>query len=428
MRAQGFVCASLLLLSSFLHKAYGDDAPAPPNPILTQKAEEVIKKSMRVLKEEEGVVALTLLPNGQALANKTLVIFFRRKRARMEIVANGVVTGERKNAKGVGEILVDIDRDTIVKYPEKGDFALPLADPNALGDGDKKDQFDYLVPEEAKIKKENDRPGYLEFGMGLMFGTLNSDSSDTANDDKKTSGYRFKDVHLAYYSEYVPLGFDLDTHSGNFPTSTYGNTVVNSSESVSNLAFAYRFPTLLDHKLSALLKINFLSDQFTTDNSDEHVLNTKITGMGFGLRVNYDFVSPVWVPEHAKVAFAFQQLFAEFYDYPSLSAVDSGVVRGTSSVGSTGTQSRLGFTSLAYFKFIPIFKRFVFQGSYGVRTYDLKFQGASTVSPLQGFSIPQNGMSHESESDFRFFVGIRIDDPLKLLLAPNKKEKSEPTP
>jgi hypothetical protein len=264
--------------------------------------------------------------------------------------------------------------------------------------------------------------------MGLMFGTLNAEPSDTANDDKNTSGYRFKDLHFAYYSEYVPIGFEYDSHAGNFPTTTYGATVVNSSETISNLQFGYRFPPVLDHNLAASLRLNFLSDQFKTDNTDEHILNTKISGVGFGLHVNYDFVSPVWVPEHAKVAFAFQQLFAELYYYPSVSAVDSNVMRGTGSSGSTGTQYRLGFTTLAYLKFVPLFKRFVIQGSYGARSYDLKFQGTSTVSPLQGFSIPQNGTSHETESDFRFFVGIRIDDPLKLLLAPNKKTKTEPTP
>jgi hypothetical protein len=399
-----------------------DEPPAPANAVLSERAEQITKRAMRVMKEEDGEVSLTLLPNGGSLANKTQIVFFRRKRDRVEVIANGVVTGERKDAKGGGAILVDIDRDTIIKYPESGDYAVPMSDPNADGAGDKKDQYDYLVPEEPKVKTRNDRPGYLEYGMGVMFGTLNSTPSSQANDALATSGYRFKNTHLAYYSDFFPIGFEMDSHSGNFPTSTFLKTVVVSSESVSNTTFGYRFAPFFSKRLEPVIKVNLLTDNFTTNNPTSDILSTNTSGMGFGLTLNYNAVSPVWKPEKAKIGFAFQRLFGEFFYFPSITAVDQGLAtRGTSSAGSTGMQYRIGFTSLAYLGFIPFIKRFVIQGSYGARLYKLKFQGATTINTAVDTNpIPQGNTASSSESDFRFFVGIRFGDPIGLIFDKDK--------
>lgn len=405
-------------------------SPTPgPNTLLSDRAEKITKRAMRVIKEDEGAVVLTLLPNGQALVNKTQIVFFRRKRARMEVIANGIVIGERKNGEGKGEILVDIDRDTIIKYPQGGDYALPMSDPNATGETDKKDEFDYLKPTEPKVKPEKDRPGYLEFGMGIFKGTMASSPSTDADIFKKPTGYGFGNTHFAYYSEYIPIGVEFNSYRGNFPTQDRNFLKINSSESVLNFTLAYRFKTMNHHHFAPMLIISSLSDNFKTNNVDEALITTKYSGLGFGVTLNYDFVSPVWKPEKSKVGFAFQQVFGEFLYYPSIQASDlgsttSGVAsRGTASSGSTGMQYRMGLTTLAYFKFIPLVKRFVFQASMGARAYSLKFQGATQVEPGNPNAIPQNGTSKENEFDYRFFFGIRIDDPIKLLFSGNEPEE-----
>ena len=389
--------------------------PVTANPILSQKAEEIVKRSMSVIQEDEGVVSLSLLKNGQALANKTQILFIRRKGSRMEVIANGVVTGEQKNAKGMASILVALNRDAIIKYPVKGDYAIPMDDPNGTGVNDGKDQNDFLVPEIAKEKNDHDRPGYMEYAKGLMMGTLNTNSSSNADAFKKAVNYRFKMDHFAYFSDFYPIGIEYDSHSGNFPTATYYSKIVSSSEIVSMMSFQYRFKTLMNRKLAPIIKVNSLSDQFKTDNTDENLLTTKITGYGIGARVNYDFVSPIWKPEKANFGFKLQQLFIDFNYFPSITAKDNGISRGTSSNGSNATTLKTGFTTLFYVGFIPIIKRFIIQGSYGIRSYNLKFQG-STVSEVGNlYQIPSGTTSVTSESDFRGFIGVRIEDPIRLL-------------
>ncbi|MBC7397036.1 MAG: hypothetical protein H7333_06300 [Bdellovibrionales bacterium] len=404
--------------------------PSAGSAMLSQRALEITKTSMQVLKEEEGVVNLTLYAN-HSLVNKAQVVFFRRKGARVEVIASGAVTGEKKNpVSGLQEIIVELDRDTVIKYPQKGDYAVPMSDPNAVGNGDKKDQYNFLVPEEPAVKEENDRSGYLEYGMGLMQGTLTTQATLTSlantmvNGAKKTNNYRFGNTHFAYFSDFFPVGFELDSHSGNFPTQTYYNKIVKSSESISTLSFDYRLKTLFNRHLAPVLKVVMLNDQFTTDNTDENLLSTKVNGMGFGLRANYDLVDPLWKAEKGRFFLKLQNLYGEYVYYPSLTVSDTMVSRGTSSPGSTGSQYRLGFNALAYLRFIPIFKRFVIQGSYGVRAYSFKFAG-STVSEVGNINqIPQNGASQEKEQDYRFFVGIRFEDPVRLLFADSKKDKN----
>jgi len=406
---------TIFVAASGAHATDLSDAPVV-NPIFSERAEQITKRAMHVLKEEEGVVSLTMLPGAKSLANKTKIVFFRRKLSRVEVIANGEVTGEHKDANG-GAILVDIDRDTIIKYPQVGDYAVPMSDPNADSNGDKKDQFDYLVPEEKETKEKNTRPGYLEFGLGIMQGTTTSSSSTPADQDLSSNGYRFQDMHLAYYSDLFPIGIEMNSHSGNFPTGTFVRTVVASSESVSNMEFGYRFKPFFGNHVEPVLKLNLLSETFTTNNPTSDVISTKTSGMGFGLRLNYNLVSPIWKPEKAKIGFALQQIFGEFFYYPSITATDTGLTtRGTTSTGSTGMQYRLGFTTIAYFGFIPFIKRFIFQGSYGARLYHLKFQGPTTLDPIDTQAITQNNTSSTTESDFRFFVGIRIEDPVRMVL------------
>jgi hypothetical protein len=399
----------------------------PPNPLLAQRATDIVKKSMRVIKEDEGVINLSLTANGQSLAPKTQILFFRRKGSRMEVIADGVVTGDIKNKQGIGEILVDLNRDTIIKYPEKGDYAIPMSDPNATAEGDKKDEFNFLVPEDPVDKTIKDRPGYMEYGMGLLQGTYRTTSSNgnNADDSKDVKGYRFKNTHFAYWLDFLPIGIEMDSHAGNFPTATYYQNTVSSTESISTLSFGYRIHTLLDRHIAPVVKITSLSDTFTTSNPDEHVLNTKISGTGVGFRLNIDFVSPVWKPEKAKFGLALQQVFTEFNYFPSVTAVDGAISRGTSS-GSSASLYKVGATALIYVGFIPIFKRFVLQTSYGVRTYNLGFSGATTSeSVANAYQIPTGYQGKMIESDLRFFIGIRIDDPLKLLTSPEKEKKSK---
>ena len=415
----------ILFLNSHLRKSWAEE-PTPEPTDINAKAALIIKSSMKVIREEEGVVSLAL-PGHQSLANKTLILFFRKKGSRMEVIANGSVTGEKKLPSGAEELQVALDIDTVIKYPQSGDYAVPMNDPNASAATDKKDSLDYLAPDDGGKKEPNHRPGYLEYGMGQMYGSLKTTSSTIANVDKISSGYHFGDTHLAYFSEYFPIGIEIDSHSGNFPTQTYEGKVVTSSESVSTMSLNYRFKPFANDHLAPILKISSLSDQFTTNTTDVSLLSTKISGLGFGGRLNYDLISPVWKKAKTDFFIQLQGLHAEFIYYPSVTATDGLVARGTSSNGSTAMQYRLGLDALMWVSFIPIFKRFLFEASYGARMYNLQFSGTPANEPGNPNTIAPNGTSKESEQDYRFFIGVRLDDPVKMLLG-EKEKKSDETP
>jgi hypothetical protein len=408
----------------FSINSIADDKNPPDavNPIMNAKAEALIKSAMKVLKEDEGVISMS--SPGHSFEAKTQILFFRKRGSRIEMIGTGLFNSEKVDAKtGKKELIADLDRDNIIKYPHEGDYAVPMNDPN-LAAMDGKDGNDFPAPtEDTQEPKDDSRPGYFEYGMGLFYGNLSATPSGQVNVSKKTSGYRFQNAHFAYYSEYFPIGVEMDTHSGNFPTRTYESTVVTSSEKISNFSLNYRFKPLLNKHLAIMGRINSLSDTFTTNNSDDSLLNTKITGYGFGTRVQYDFVSPVWKKKPKEFFIQAQSIYGDFLYYPSISAVDEGISRGDSSSGSTMMQYRFGATGLAWISFIPIFKRWVFQWSYGARMCNLKFSGATVSEAGNPITVSPNSTSKDKESDYRFFIGVRLEDPIKLLFTDEKKEK-----
>jgi hypothetical protein len=400
-------------------------ATAPLNPFLVPKLEEIIKTAMRVIREEEGVVYVTLSGNHSFVA-ETPILFFRKKGSRLEVIATGKVLTEAAHPKtGRMEIHVELDKDTVIKYPVEGDFAAPLSDPNALGNGNKQDQSDFLMPEEDASRAINDRPGYLELGAGLIYGQLATTTSTVANFAKQSSAYRFQNIHFAYFSDFFPVGVSMDSHEGNFPTSTYNYDVVASKESVSLLGFYYRFSPLFDKKLELALKVTSLSDRFLTDNADENLLSTEVSGMGAGIRARYDFAPLLWKPAKDRwFDLTLQGMGLEFSYFPTLTANDVGVSRGSDSNGSTGIQFRASATALVWLKFIPWVKRWVFEGSYGFRSYQLKFNGPTVPEAIPvPIPIATGTRATERESDFRFFVGFRIDDPIRSLFSDGKGKR-----
>jgi len=403
-----------------------ENSPTENSPTsLEAKVKSLIKSAMKVIVEEEGVVSLA--HPGHSYAKKTQFLFFRQHKSRIEMIATGVFNSEKTDAKtGKKELLADLDRDTIIKYPHAGDYAVPMSDPN-LPATDGKDGADYPAPEEKKPKEDEGRPGYFELGMGLMFGDINTTASaapsinfSQANEAKVSSNYRFPLIHGAYYSDYIPIGVEYDSYQGTFPTATRVLTLVTSSESISQLSFYYRFKPFFGKKLGISAKVNYLSDHFITNNTDDSLLNTNITGLGFGVRAEYNLVSQIWKKKPNDFFLQFQNFFGEFLYYPSITADDLTLSRGTST-GSTAIQYRLGATAMAWFSFIPFLKRWIVQGSYGMRAYSLKFSGPTTSEAANPAPIASGGTSKESESDFRFFVGFRIEDPITLLF----KDKNE---
>jgi len=419
-----WVAITLFIEPLSLAQPAGPAAAAPPASAskLDAKAEALVRSSLRVLNESDGIVTLT--SPGHSFAPKTPFLFFRKRNTRIEPIASATFLREKVDPKtGKKTLIVQLVRDSVTKYPVVGDYAAPMADPGDPVE-QAKDANDFRTPlDNTDSFEENVRPGYFEFGMGLLMGTTQTEPSSSVNSSKSSKGYRFGNTHFLYYSDYVPVGVEFDAHSGSFPTRTYLNKVIQSSEKVSNFSLVYRFKPLLKRHLAISSRLSFLSDEFTTNNVDMSLIGTKISATGLGVRAQYEFVSPIWRAEKNDFPVRIQNIGADFIYYPSVTASDTNVIsRGTESTGSTAMQYRFSVTALAWIPFIPIFKRWIFQGSYGARSYQLAFKGPTVDEPSNPEHVPQNSTSKESESDYRFFFGFRIEDPIKLIFFGDEKK------
>jgi hypothetical protein len=422
------------LIALGLPKALAQETEPPPVPadleaeVAKERTADTLKAALRVVQEREGVVLLAA-PSNNSYTNGTKILFIRRRGPRLEPISQGQVIGEERNSKtNILMIKVQIDRDATRKYPQTGDRAVLLANEAAPVEPDPVANND-TPPLPAEEKSEtNPLPGYLEYGMGLnLLGSIDSQtSSATANVAKKSSGYRFKNSHFAYYSGLFPVGIEMDSHSGDFPTSTYLNSIVTSSEAVSMTTLNYRFKPQFGH-LAFRLRMALLSDDFKTSAVDGQLLSTQTSGTGFGARADYEFVSPAWKKAPNEFFIQLQSLQVEYTLFPSLTATDVGLSRGTSSSGSSGSYMGAQFTSLIWLDFVPLIKRWIIQGGYRVRSYNLKFSGPTVSEPsCLNCAIAADGTSIEKETDMRFFVGIRLDDPIEMLFSGKKKGDSKP--
>lgn len=414
----GFVVYIIVLSVAWGSYFYGTKSHAqqvPKQAPLSAKLEELEKSAHRVIKTEKEVVYLSI--QKKSLAKDTQIVFFKKNGRRLEMIASGRVAAEQL-VEGKPTLLVQIKNDEIIKLPEAGDYAVAITDPAANDLGEKKGDTSLLAPAQPKKDSTSFEPGYLEYGAGMMLGHMTSNPSAPVNQFKNPLSYRFIRTHFSYFSGYVPVGLEQDTYWGKFPTSTYYLKLISSDESVGSFKLYYRAPKFFKY-IRLMPHLYFLNDHFNTSNVDENLLTTHYSGTGWGVRAATEFVSDLWTST-STVGVALQKVFFDFTYFPSITAEDqatpgTGVSRGTSSKGSTGTELGVGATVLLYLDLFPYFNRFVVEGGYRLRSYALKFSGTTLQEPL-GVPVPENITSTEKERYYYFMFGLRIDDPIKLIV------------
>ena len=412
------------------------------NSKLDSKMQTVMKTTLQINRESDGIAFLVI--KGQSYTAGTQILFFRKRGSRLQTIATGTVATEQKNlSTGNLELLVTIDKTSIVKYPQAGDVAVPLSDPAAKAEPDKKDHDNMPAPED-KVEPKRDGPeGYLELDIGQFRGGYTSQyvppsplpsPSPTpgreANRARPNSGYSFSAMHIAYFSGLFPIGIEYDKHSGSVPTlnSFAQRSTYSSTESATTMSLDYRFKKIFK-RFEVTLRLVSLSYDFETTVVDDALISTKVTGLGFGGRLAYEPVSPVWRKKKGEWFVQLQRLFVEYTKYPSLTAADgtAGDSRGATSPGSSGSEYRVGGSLLFWFDFIPLFKRWVFTASYESRSYDLKFAGPTQFSS-PSYPIFTGAGAKDAESGYNLFVGVRFEDPIAGIFEKKKdkdKEKEE---
>lgn len=369
-------------------------------------------KSLAVDSDREGFILLDLPTSKMKLS--PFVVFVRPNGSEFEIIARGKIETIQD-----GKILVSLDRESILKFPLKGDLAVPLGTPKDWP----RDTDERVV--EPPIRDEEitefPDPGYFEFVYGTYSGSLDTSASDNkTNDYKDIKSYSPDFFRLTYYTDmFWHLGLQAEHWGGDFPTRTYFRNSGLSSESVTNISFNYRFSRRwYRNRIRPVLRLVATDSEFKTINPDEALLSTGMSGYGAGARFEYEQNSLLYAPRVGRVGFAFTHAYAGLDLLPFVVPKDSGTTTRGSNGGAFITDIKIGAAGVAYFDWIPIFKRWTIEAGYGGRITNLKFSGPTTKNPSDFYVIPEGTTSTEISHFFFITLGLRLPDALGQALKP----------
>jgi hypothetical protein len=370
------------------------------------------KPTLKVDREKEGLILLDLPKVRMELS--PFVVFVRPSGPDFEIIARGKVETIQDN-----KILVTLDRSAIIKYPLKGDLAVPLGTPRDWPpDSDPKVMTPPMETEELEPPGD---PGFFQIDSGVLSGAVETTSSDgTSNEYKDIPKYQPTFFHFLWYFEFLwQLGIEYESASGVFPTSTYYRNFGPTTEKKNTFTLNYRFRRKwFKEKLRPAIRFMTTTSEFATLNTDEALISSQSSAMGMGARLSYEFDSQVWKPKKGS-GLRFQQVVLGLNYYPFVNVADTGSIkRGTSSGGSNILEYKLSCSTLMYLKWFPWIKRYVFEFGYSETIAHYKFSGATASETLGFYTIPENTSSTEQQKWFFVTLGVRFEDVVGAFFKP----------
>jgi hypothetical protein len=368
-------------------------------------------KSLTVDSDREGFILLDLPKTKMQLS--PFVVFVRPNGSDFEIIARGKIETIQED-----KILVSLDRTSILKFPLKGDLAVPLGTPKDWPkDSDERVIDPPLRDEEAEVKPD---PGYLEFQYGFLQGSITTTPSDgKTNDYKDVKSYSPSFFALTYFTDmFWHMGLSIEHWSGDVPTRTYTRDSGVSNESVTNLTLNYRFSRLWwKYRVRPTLRLTATSSSFTTNNTDEALLSSSMSGYGIGGRIAYER-DLLFVPRGKNFDYDLSHAYFNLDLLPFVSVEDSGVVKRGILGSALIADYKLGVSGVVYMGFLPFAKRWTLEAGYGGRFSSLKFQGKTSKNPSDFYVIPEGTTSTENFGYFYVTLGLRFSDALGQMLKP----------
>lgn len=336
-----------------------------------------------------------------------LVVIARIVEDDIEVIARGSVENIQN-----GSLLILLDSKTITKFPKVRDRVVSLArlqekkyeEPEIPPPGD-------LVPDEVDPYE----PGYAQIDFGPYQGKFESASSNQAN-QYKIFEFDFMNTHLLWYFDFLwRIGIEYQTSGGTVPLRSYNREEKPTKYQESTIAIHYRFLPLWK-ELRPTLKLVSRSTKFTTENDDEYVLSSTVTGTGLGVNMHYLFGNNTFTSNRT-FDWSFNRIYFDLTYFPMYSAKDEGVTRGESSTG-TAMELAVGATTLVHLGFVPFFKRFSIDISMGMNESQVAFSGKPTNAADGFYSIPEGGTYKETQNFVKIMIGLRMEDFIGKMLKP----------
>lgn len=364
------------------------------------------KSSMVVARKGNSIV----VKNNSRFKKGDKVLFLRPTKNNFDILARGVV-----NKIETAQVEIELEKESVMKQPQEEDLTVLLDKPYVAP------PKTFPEPPQPALSTEDPDnpgdPGYIELLSGAYESSMASESAIPVNQSKRVGSYRFRNFRFTWFFEYYwRLGIEYEKLDGNFPTSTYFRQRVNSAQKYSRYGLSLRSRKFFKDRLRYTFQYLILKDVFETDNRDENLLTTSVSGAGLSQSIDWELESPIWTSKK-RFDMKVQKIFVNLTLYPTLVGQDGLISRGGSG-GSYGYEYRVGLHSLMYVPWIPIFKRWLVDAHIGQTLYQFKFSGP-TVSEANGiYNIPEGSSAKES----RFFIflglGIRFDDFISKFFKP----------
>lgn len=350
---------------------------------------------------------IVVIPNNPRVKVGDLVVVARTSVDNVEVIARGSVANIQNN-----ELLIMIESNSIIKFPQKNDIVVSLAKLN------QSKEEESSLPPSPELKEDEPDPyeeGYMQLEAGQNQGALSSETTNRAN-QFKLYDFNYANTRFLWYFDFAwRFGIEYETSGGSVPVIGYDKNPKPTSYSDTTFSFHYRFSPVWRELRPTFKLVNRTSD-FKTENEDEYVMSSSGAGLGVGAHFHYLFGSNTFTSNRMLDA-SVNKLYFEYIYFPGYSFKDAEVSRGESSSGSA-YEMNAGMTFLFYVRFIPYFKRYSLDISSGVSQRKFTFTGKPT-DPLDIFvPIPEGGSYGEKESYVKIMFGLRLDDFVGKLLKP----------
>jgi len=374
-----------------------------------QAKEMLSKNGFQVLQEKDGrvwVKGKSPVLKGQSL------VFVRVIPAldEFEVIAEGQVEKIFEN-----QFILQINLDSMEKFPAKNDYALLLGDPKSFTAIP--DKVPPKNPELTVDRPEDPEPGYIEFAYLDNRGNMLSDSPNQANRYKQFNKYTFKGFHFEWFMDFASnYGLSFDSLSGTIPVEDYYRNQLPSDQTQFKFRILYRTKKRPLEKWRNTFFFENLAEEFKTTNDDEYVLPSKSSGMGLGW--NFSYEPGQMLLTSAKTKFQFNKVTFGLTYYPVFKATDGLVSRGTAGAGSSRLQYSLAVTEMFYLPFVPWVKRYFVTLGYEVTDSTLAFTG-KTISEAGGvYTIPEGQTYGEKSSAVTILIGVQFEDMIGKIFKP----------
>lgn len=392
MKISALLITSFFFLNLFSLNLIGQALP---------EIEKLRKQSQQIVAREGNSI---YIKNRKGLKKGDLVLFVRPSAQNFEILARGLV----KNIKAQ-QTELEVDPKSLIKQPLLDDLVVSLNKPYVPPPSE------YLTPPTPPVRLDDIEipgdAGFFEVGWGNYQSYLETTASQPVNLSKTVGPYRFTNLAINWYQEYLwRLGIEYERVNGNFPTSTYFREKVNSSQRYSRYGIGIRSRRFFKDRFRSIFKVHILKDEFLTDNQDENLVSTTISGLGIGNQWEYEYQHFLWTSGQKKIGFTFQKAYLSGMLFPTFKVQDGLVSRGDGSSGSWGLEYKLGVQFLFYWKWVPVFKRWFIDMHYGHSEYNLKFSGVTKSETGGIYTITEGSTSKEVRNFVYLGLGFRFDD------------------